>query len=186
MNSPLTQVGIIVGSIRKASYSRQLANALIDRAPAAWSCSIIEIHDLSMYNQDLDDNPPLPWTRFRQEVAASDAVLFVTPEYNRSIPGVLKNATDIGSRPSGQNVFNSKPAAIVSLTPYTGGGALANHALRQSIVYLNLAVMQQPEAYISEIDKIVDEHGKVTDIQADKLLRAFMKGFESWVKRIGS
>jgi NAD(P)H-dependent FMN reductase/ketosteroid isomerase-like protein len=178
-------IGVIVGSLRKASYSRRVAKALIDRAPENWACSIIEIDDLPLYNQDLDDRPPQPWTRFRKEVAACDALLFVTPEYNRSIPGVLKNATDIGSRPEGANVFDGLPAAIVSVTPYTGGAASANHALRQSFVYIDLAVMQQPEAYLSEADKLVDEQGKILTSKGDKSLSAFMAGFADWIARVG-
>ncbi|MEO8673518.1 MAG: NAD(P)H-dependent oxidoreductase [Tahibacter sp.] len=181
-----TRVGVIVGSLRKASYSRRVARALMDRAPEDWECTIIEIADLPLYNQDLDDAPPRQWTRFRAEIADCDALLFVTPEYNRSIPGALKNATDIGSRPQGENRFDGLPAAIVSVTPYTGGAAAANHALRQSFVYINLAVMQQPEAYVSEADKLVDEQGKVTSRKGNTLLRAFMAGFSDWVARVGS
>jgi ketosteroid isomerase-like protein len=110
----------------------------------------------------------------------------VTPEYNRSIPGVLKNATDIGSRPDGENVFDGLPAAIVSVTPHTGGATAANHALRQSFVYINLAVMQQPEAYISRADKFVDDNGKVSSRPGEKLLREFMGAFSAWVDRVGA
>jgi len=185
MTEPVVRVGVIVGSLRAESYSRRVAMAMIARAPASWSCEIIEIGDLPLYNQDLDDRPPRPWTRFRKAVAACDALLFVTPEYNRSIPGVLKNATDIGSRPAGQNVFDGLPAAIVSVTPYTGGATAANHALRQSFVYINLAVMAQPEAYVSGADKLVDAAGRVSNRQSDKLMRDFMAGFEAWVARVG-
>lgn len=181
----MTCIGVIVGSLRKMSYARRVAKALIERAPDGWTCTIIEIGDLPLYNQDLDEGPPRPWTRFREEVEACDALLFVTPEYNRSIPGVLKNATDIGSRPEGENAFDGLPAAIVSVTPYAGGATAANHALRQSFVYLNLAVMQQPEAYLSNVDKLVDEDGKVVDPEGDKLLRAFMNQFADWVARVG-
>lgn len=179
-----TCIGVVVGSLRRLSYARRVAKALIERAPHGWTCTIIEIDDLPHYNQDLDERPPRPWTRFREKVAACDALLFVTPEYNRSIPGVLKNATDIGSRPEGANLFDGLPAAIVSVTPYGGGAMAANHALRQSFVYLNLAVMQQPEAYLSHADKLVDEDGKVADPEGDKLLRAFMDEFADWVARV--
>ncbi len=179
------RLGVIVGSLREKSYSRRVAKALIDRALDGWTCAMIEIDDLPLYNEDLDDATPRAWTRFREEVAACDALLFVTPEYNRSIPGVLKNATDVGSRPEGANVFDGLPAAVVSVTPYTGGAMAANHALRQSFVYLNLAVMQQPEAYVSDADKLVDEDGQVLSKKGDKLLRAFMAEFGSWVARVG-
>lgn len=186
MKDPVVRLGVIVGSLRAGSYSRRVARALIERAPAAWTCDILEIGDLPLYNQDLDDKPPRAWTRFRKAVAACDALLFVTPEYNRSIPGLLKNATDIGSRPEGQNVFGGLPAAIVSVTPYTGGATAANHALRQSFVYIDLAVMAQPEAYISGADKLVDAAGKVSDRKSDKLMRDFMAGFAAWVARVGA
>jgi NAD(P)H-dependent FMN reductase len=180
------RVGVIVGSLRKASYSRRVATPPTQRAPDQWDCVMIEIGDLPLYNQDLDESPPQPWTRFKEQLASCDALLFVTPEYNRSIPGVLKNATDIGSRPDGVNAFDGLPAAIVSVTPYTGGAAAANHALRQSFVYINLAVMQQPDAYWSEAEKLVDEHGEVVGPKSDKLLRAFMAGFAEWIARVGS
>ncbi|MGY4396458.1 NAD(P)H-dependent FMN reductase/ketosteroid isomerase-like protein [Sphingomonas sp. UYAg733] len=180
-----TRVGVIVGSLRQASYSRRLARALIDRAPADWACTIIEIADLPLYNQDLEIEAPRQWTRFREEIGGCDAMLFVTPEYNRSIPGALKNATDIGSRPTSENKFEGLPAAIVTVTPFSGGGAAANHALRQSFVFLNLAVMQQPEAYISHVDDLVDDQGRVSNEEGDKLLRRFMAGFSRWVERVG-
>jgi len=179
------RLGVIVGSLRQESFSRRVAKALMDRAPDGWSCSLIGIGGLSLYNQDLDDNPPESWVAFREAVKACDALLFVTPEYNRSVPGVLKNATDVGSRPPGSNVFASKPAAVVSVSPYAGGGMAGNHALRQSFVYLDLAVMQQPEAYIRDADKILDADGKVSDAEADQRLCQFMQAFVAWVERVG-
>ena len=180
------RLGVIVGSLREGSYSRRVARALIARAPTDWACEIIPIGDLSLYNQDLDDRPPESWVAFREAVKASDALLFVTPEYNRSVPGVLKNATDIGSRPPGQNVFAGKPAAVASVSPYSGGAMAANHALRQSFVYLDLAVMQQPEAYIRDADKLVDADGKVLDKDAGELFSTFMAAFSRWVTRVGT
>ena len=180
------RIGVIVGSLRAGSYSRRVANALMDRAPENWVCEPIEIGTLPLYNKDLDADPPQSWVRFRDAVRASDALLFVTPEYNRSVPGVLKNATDIGSRPAGSNAFAGKPAAVVSVSPYAGGGMAANHALRQSFVYLDLAVMQQPEAYIREADKLVDADGKVAGPDADAMLSRFMQAFAAWVARVGT
>lgn len=179
-------IGVIVGSLRKGSYSRRIARALMDRAPEGWSCALIEIGDLPLYNEDLDPRPPKAWRTFRDAIAACDALLFVTPEYNRSIPGVLKNATDIGSRPAGENVFAGKPAAVVSTSPHPGGGMAANHAVRQSFVYLDLAVMQQPEAYIREADKLTDANGTVSNRKAAARLRAFMAAFGAWIARIGN
>lgn len=181
-----TRIGVIVGSLRRDAFSRRAARALIERAPADWECAFIEIGDLPLYNQDLDPSPPQQWTRFRQEVRACDALLFVTPEYNRSVPGGLKNATEIGSRPPGRNVFDGMPAAIVSVTPYTNGAMAANHALRQACVYINLAVMAQPEAYISKAEELFDANGKVADPKGDELLRKFMQAFAGWVARVGS
>lgn len=181
-----SKIGVIVGSLREGSYSRRVAKALMERAPETWACELIEIGALSLYNQDLDAAPPKSWVDFRDAVRACDALLFVTPEYNRSVPGVLKNATDIGSRPAGSNVFAGKPAAVVSVSPYASGGMAANHALRQSFVYLDLAVMQQPEAYVREADKIVDADGKVAEPDADKMLARFMDAFAAWVERVGT
>lgn len=180
------RLGVIVGSLREGSYSRRVARALIARALTDWACEIIAIGDLSLYNQDLDDRPPQPWVTFREAVKACDALLFVTPEYNRSVPGVLKNATDIGSRPPGQNVFAGKPAAVVGVSPYSGGAMAANHALRQSFVYLDLAVMQQPEAYLHNADKLVDADGKVLDDAAGEVMSTFMAAFSRWVARVGT
>ena len=180
------RIGVIVGSLRAGSYSRRVANALMERAPENWVCEPIEIGTLPLYNEDLDADPPQSWVRFQDAVRASDALLFVTPEYNRSVPGVLKNATDIGSRPAGNNAFAGKPAAVVSVSPYAGGGMAANHALRQSFVYLDLAVMQQPEAYIRKADKLVDAHGKVAGPDADAMLSRFMQAFAAWVARVGT
>jgi NAD(P)H-dependent FMN reductase/ketosteroid isomerase-like protein len=174
------QVGVLVGSLRRGSFSRKLAKALIARAPAGLDCKIIEIADLALYNQDLDASPPAPWVAFRMAVKACDALLFVTPEYNRSIPGCLKNATDIGSRPEGKNVFAGLPAAVVSVSPYSVGGFGANHALRQSFVYLDLAVMQQPEAYVGNVGDVMDGRGTITRKETDAFLTRFMQAFGRW------
>ncbi len=140
------RIATIVGSLRRNSYSSQVTQALIAVAPTTLVFSHIEIGDLPLYNQDFDDASPPAWIRFRDAVRASDAVLFVTPEYNRSIPGPLKNAIDIGSRPNGQSVFNGKPAAVLSQSPGALGGFGANHHLRQSLAFLNMPTLQQPEA----------------------------------------
>jgi NAD(P)H-dependent FMN reductase/ketosteroid isomerase-like protein len=182
---PPVHLGVLVGSLRRESFSRKIAKALIERAPLGVDCSIIEIGDLPLYNEDLDQEPPKPWVRFRTELAACDALLFVTPEYNRSIPGCLKNATDIGSRPDEQNLFDGLPAAIVGVTPYSLGAFGANHALRQSFVYLNLRVMQQPEAYIGNAADILAETGAVRDQKSDAFLRLFMTAFGEWMELVG-
>jgi chromate reductase len=174
-------VAVVVGSLRKDSINRKMAHALTALAPASLRLRIIEIGELSLYNQDHDSNPPAPWSTFREAVKASDAVLFVTPEYNRSVPGVLKNALDVGSRPYGKSVWNGKPGAIVSCSPGAIGAFGANHHLRQSLVFLNVPAMQQPEAYIGGADKLFDESGKLTDDATRAFLQKFMQTFAAWI-----
>jgi NAD(P)H-dependent FMN reductase len=177
-------VAVVVGSLRKASYSRKMANALMMLAPKSLACSIIEIGDLPLYNEDLDEKVPAEWGRFRSDMRKRDGVLFVTPEYNRSVPGCLKNAVDVGSRPQGKSVFDGKPAAVVSVTPYKLGAFGANHALRQTFVFLNMPVMQQPEAYIGGVADLFDEKGSLKDEETRKFLTKFINAFEEWIKTI--
>jgi chromate reductase len=146
---------------------------------------IVEIGGLALYDQDLDVDPPAPWLRFRESIRASDAVLFVTAEYNRSVPGVLKNALDVGSRPYGQNAWNGKPAAIVSASPGAIGGFGANHHLRQSLVFLNVPAMQQPEAYIGGADKLFDQTGTLANESMRAFLRKFLESFAHWIAANG-
>src|SRR5712675_672378 len=174
MDKPMNAC-VLVGSLRKASFNGMLANALISLAPSSMKLDIVEIGQLPFYNQDLDINPPpAAWTAFRQRVKAADAVLFVTPEYNRSVPAVLKNALDVGSRPYG----SSSPGAI--------GAFGANHHLRQSLVFLNVPTMQQPEAYVSHVDKLFDEHGKLVSDGTRQFLQQIMQAFANWVETIRS
>lgn len=169
------KVAVLVGSLRKQSLSRRAAGALVKLAPSGLRLDIVEIRDLPLYDQDADDgsHPPAAWTRFRENIRSVDAVLFVTPEYNRSVPGVLKNAIDVGSRPYAQSSWNGKPAAVMSVSPGAIGGFGANHHLRQSLVFLNMPVLQQPEAYIGHADKLLSEDGNIID----QGTRAFFKGF---------
>src|SRR5258705_11963664 len=186
MDKPMT-VCVLVGSLRKASFNGMLAKALISLAPSSMKLDIVEIGQLPFYNEDLDTAaPPAPWTAFRQRVKAADAVLFVTPEYNRSVPAVLKNALDVGSRPYGSTVWDRKPAAIVSASPAAIGAFGANHHLRQSLVFLNVPTMQQPEAYLGHADKLFDEHGKLVNAGTGKFLRAFMEAFANWAGTVRS
>jgi chromate reductase, NAD(P)H dehydrogenase (quinone) len=182
MEKPMN-VCVLVGSLRKASINRMLANALISLAPSSMKLDIVEIGQLPFYNQDLDINPPpAAWTAFRQRVKAADAVLFVTPEYNRSVPAVLKNALDVGSRPYGSSVWDRKPGAVISGSPGAIGAFGANHHLRQSLVFLNVPTMQQPEAYLGHADKLFDEHGNLVSDSTGKFLQAFMQAFANWVE----
>ena len=176
-------VAVLVGSLRKGSINRRLANALAELAPSQLKLSIIEIGQLPLYNQDNDsERPPEAWTIFRQRVKTADAVLFVTPEYNRSVPAALKNALDVGSRPYGQSAWNGKPGAVVSASPGAIGGFGANHHLRQSLVFLNVPAMQQPEAYVGGADKLFDADGKLVNEGARKFLREFMHAFAEWIE----
>jgi chromate reductase len=180
-------VCVLVGSLRKASLNGMLANALISLAPASMKLEIVEIGQLPFFNQDLEtESEPAQWTAFRQHVKASDAVLFVTPEYNRSVPPALKNALDVGSRPYGSSVWDRKPGAIASCSPSAIGAFGANHHLRQSLVFLNVPTMQQPEAYIGRADKLFDEHGKLINDATSKFLQAFLQAFANWVERTRS
>jgi len=183
ISSKRYRVGVLVGSLRRGSFSGKLAKALIARAPEELQCQVIEIGDLPLYNQDLDGSPPSAWLRFRKTLKTCDALLFVTPEYNRSIPGCLKNATDVGSRSEDKNVFAGLPAAVVSCSPYSLGGFGANHALRQNFVYLDLAVMQQPEAYIGEVGAVMNARGTITNDKTDAFLTKFMRAFARWVSK---
>ena len=186
MDKPMN-VCVLVGSLRKASFSRMLANALISLAPPSMKLDIVDIGQMPFYNEDIETAaPPAPWVAFRQCVKAADAVLFVTPEYNRGMPAALKNALDVGSRPHGSSVWDRKPAAIVSNSPGAIGAFGANHHLRQSLVFLNVPSMQQPEAYIGHVDKLFDERGKLVSDGTRKFLQEFMQAFANWVETIRS
>jgi NAD(P)H-dependent FMN reductase len=179
-------VAVIVGSLRRESLTKKFAQALLERAPKHLSCSFIEIGDLPLYNEDLDAKPPASWERFRDEIKNSQGILFLTPEYNRSIPGCLKNAVDVGSRPEGKSVFDGKPAAVVSVTPYKLGAFGANHALRQTFVFLNVPCMQQPEAYIGGVRELFDAKGELRSDETRELCTKFMDAFATWIDTTGA
>jgi chromate reductase len=176
------KVAVFVGSLRKDSFNRKIAVTLTEVAPPSLELEIVEIGHLPLYNQDLEDNPPESWTAFRQTIRDADAVLFVTPEYNRSVPGVLKNAIDVGSRPYGHSAWDGKPGAVVSASPGAIGGFGANHHLRQSLVFLNVPAMQQPEAYIGNVASLFNGEGKLTNEGTRDFLKAFMHAFEAWIE----
>jgi len=182
----LRNVAVLVGSLRRASINRMAAHALVKLAPASLALGIVEIGQLPLYNQDLDDAPPPEWTAFRDRIRASDAVLFVTPEYNRSVPGVLKNAIDVGSRPHGKSVWNGKPAAVMSVSPGAIGGFGANHHLRQSFVFLNMPAMAQPEAYIGHAGTLFDADGEIANDGTREFFRSFMTAFAAWIERFAA
>ncbi len=178
------KIAVIVGSLRKQSFNRKMAQALVSAAPASLSCEMVEIGQLPLYNQDDDDegHPPAAWVAFREKMRVIHGVLFVTPEYNRSVPGVLKNAIDVGSRPYGKSIWNGKPAAIVSVSPGAIGGFGANHHLRQSTVFLNMPVMQQPEAYIGGAAGLFDDAGKLANDNTRSFIQGFMESYARWVE----
>jgi chromate reductase len=174
----------VIGSLRRESYTRRVVLALKQLAPSL-SIEEANIGALPLYNEDDDaGTPPPAWQAFRDAVRRADAVLFATPEYNRSVPGVLKNAIDVGSRPYGASVWNGKPAAVVSASPGALGGFGANHHLRQSLVFLDMPVLQQPEMYLARVDKLVDERGQVRSAEAGKFLGEFAVAFEQWIRQL--
>jgi chromate reductase len=178
------KIAVIVGSLRKEAFSRKMAKALIGLAPKSLSLEIVEIGGLPFYNQDLEDAaPPEAWNEFRNRMKGMEGLLFVTPEYNRSMPGALKNAIDVGSRPYGRSVWEGKPAAVVSISPGQYGGFGSNHHLRQSLVFLNVPAMQQPEAYIAGAAQLFDEKGSLTHESTREFMQKFMMSYEKWVEK---
>lgn len=176
------RVAVLVGSLRKDSLNRKTANALARLAPDSLALEIVEIGQLELYNQDLDGAPPQSWVEFRERVRAADAVLFVTPEYNRSVPAALKNAIDVGSRPYGASAWDGKPGGVISVSPGAIGGFGANHHLRQSLVFLNVPAMQQPEAYLGGAGDAFGEDGQPNDRTA-KFLTRFITGYAAWIEQ---
>jgi len=176
-------VAVFVGSLRKDSLNRKMANALIAMAPAPLKLTIHEIGDLPLFNQDLEADPPAAVTDFKQRLAAADAVLFVTPEYNRSVPGALKNAIDVGSRPYGKSAWSGKPGAIISVSPGALAAFGANHALRQSLVFLNVPTMAQPEAYIGNATALFDDKGALVNESTAAFMLKFLTAFAQWIER---
>ena len=178
------RVALIVGSLREGSYSRAIGLELKALAAPDLELDLVEIGDLPLYNPDLDtETPPAAWARFREAVATTQAVLFVTPEYNRSIPGALKNALDVGSRPYGHSIWSGKPAAIVSVSPGALAAFGANHHLRQPLVFLNMPTMAQPEAYVGGVADLLDEHGKLKTDGTRDFLKGFVDAFAGWIEK---
>jgi chromate reductase, NAD(P)H dehydrogenase (quinone) len=178
------KVAVIVGSLRKESVNRKAALELARLAPGNLDLDIVEIGDLPLYDEDVEaDGPPQPWTRFRKQIQSSHAVLFVTPEYNRSVPGALKNAIDVGSRPYGSSAWSGKPAAIMTLSPGAIGGFGANHHLRQSLVFLDMPILQQPEAYIGGAFGLFDGTGRLKSEETEAFFKSFIEAFGALIER---
>ena len=179
------KIAIIVGSLREGSINRKVARSICALRDDNLDCSMIEIGDLPLYNQDLDGAAPEQWVRFRKQIAEADGILFCSPEYNRGIPGVLKNAIDVGSRPYGQSVFDKKPGAIVTASPGSVGGFGANHQIRQAAVFLNMPIMQQPEAYLGHVtEDSFDADGKLKEGNLKQLITTLAHAFHDWVDMI--
>ena len=181
------KIAIIVGSLREGSINRKVARSICALRGDNLDCSMVEIGDLPLYNQDFDSLPQQPeqYLRFREQVRSADGILFVSPEYNRGIPGVLKNAIDVGSRPYGQSVWDKKPAAVVTASPGSIGGFGSNHQIRQSCVFLNMPVMQQPEAYLGHVsDDSFDQAGCLKDGPFKDLVTGLAHAFADWVEMI--
>lgn len=178
----MTTVAVLVGSLRKESFSRKVAKALVSLTPGL-KFEFLDIGSVSYFNQDLEATPPADWTALRERVAAADAILFVTAEYNRSVPGVLKNAIDVASRPYGQGALMGKPAAIISTSIGAIGGFGANHHLRQSLAFLDMPTMEQPEAYIGHAGSLFDDDGNLTNDGTRDFLAKFGNAFAAFIRK---
>lgn len=177
------KVAVIIGSLRKESFNRKLANAMVGLAPESLELEIVEIDNLEMYNQDLDQSPPESWVDFRNKIKSCDAVLFFTPEYNRSVPAVLKNALDVASRPYGKSVWDKKPSGIISVSIGSLGGFGANHHLRQSLVFLNSPAMPGPELYVGQAESLFNDQDVLVNEHTRELLWKFINAFSEWVEK---
>lgn len=180
----MTKYGVIVGSIRKNSYSLGVAEALVAGLPADAEVTYFDIARLPLYNQDLDANSPKEYEDFRKLVAEQDAFIIVTPEHNRSVPAALKNALDIASRPWGQNVWAGKPVLPASQSIAGLGGVVAHHVLRNTLDFLDMVVMHQPELYIGNTMDLADEGGKITNEGTKKFLAESAAKYNDFVLKV--
>jgi chromate reductase len=178
------QIGYIVGSLRKESHNRKLANALIRLGPPDFNFKELRIGDLPLYDQDDDRSQAPEVQRLKSELRAVDAVMFVTPEYNRSIPGVLKNALDHASRPYGQSAWAGKPAGVIGASPGVISTAVAQLHLRTILAYLDMPTLGQPEAYVHVKEGFFDESGNIANADTRKFLHTWMDKYAAWVKRL--
>lgn len=177
-------IAVVVGSLRRDSYNRQLARAVTKLAPPEFSFRDLRIDDLPLYNQDDDERPAEQVKRLKREITAAAGLLFVTPEYNRSIPGVLKNAIDQASRPYGQNAWAGKPAGVLGASIGVHGTSMAQQHLRNMLAYLDVPTMGQPEAFIRATDGFFDENGNIAGPGSRSFLENWMERYVAWVKRI--
>jgi len=178
------KIGLIIGSLRKGSYTRMLGNAVRELAPASMTIHEVGIGDLPLYNLDLEtDAPPVQWTAFREGVKKADGVLFLTPEFNRGMPGALKNAIDVGSRPWGHSVWNGKPTAVMSITPGPLGGMAAHQQLRHTLSVINSPTLPGPEVYMHSAATLFDDAGKLKNADTKKIIETVLSGFDTWIGR---
>ena len=176
-------IAVIVGSLRQDSYNRKVAHELMRLAPNELDLNIVEIGDLPLYNEDLEAETPQAWTDFRHAMNKSDGVIFVSPEYNRSIPGALKNAIDVGSRPYGQSVWQGLPGAVMTVSQSAIGGFGSNHNIRQAVVFLDIPMMPQPEAYIGQIQNLWDDNDRLVP-DTEEFVESFINHYRDWVNRL--
>lgn len=175
-------IALIVGSLRKDSYNRKVAHELMRLAPDELDLNIVEIGDLPLYNEDLEAETPQAWSDFRHAMNESDGVIFISPEYNRSMSGALKNAIDVGSRPYGQSVWKGLPGAVMTVSQSAIGGFGANHNIRQSVVFLDVAMMPAPEVYIGQIQNLINEDGRLVEDTA-QFLTTVLNTYRDWVHK---
>src|SRR3979409_1177561 len=176
-------VVVIFGSLRKESYTLKIANALTRLAPDTLKLNLVTLHDISFFNQDLEATPPADWLAFREKLQKSDGILFITPEYNRAIPGVLKNAIDVGSRPYGKSSFNGKPTGIVSNSPGPLGGVSAAKHLQNILPGICGPILQQPEIYLNGVGDAFDEKGHLTKESLQKVLQQYIVAYAAFVEK---
>jgi chromate reductase len=174
-------VAVIVGSLRKESFTLKIANALAKLAPDTLKLNVVTLHDISFFNQDLEAAPPADWLKLRETLHKSNGVLFVTPEYNRSIPGVLKNAIDVGSRPYGKSSFNGKPTGIISSSPGPLGGVSAAKHLQNILPGICGPILQQPEIYLNGVGDAFDDKGELIKESLQNVLKQYIDGFAAFV-----
>lgn len=177
------KIALLVGSLRKDSYNRKVAHELMRLVPDDLDLNIIEIADLPLYNEDLEDQTPQAWTDFRNAMKASDGVIFVTPEYNRTIPGALKNAIDVGSRPYSESIWNGLPGAVISVSQSAMGGFGSSNHLRQSVTCLNVPLMPVPEAYIGQIQNLLDDNDRLVP-DSESFVQKFINSYADWVNKL--
>jgi chromate reductase len=182
MATPHT-IAVIVGSLRKESFTRKIANALVKLAPDTLKLDVVGLHDISFFNQDLEAAPPADWLAFREKLQKSNGVLFVTPEYNRAIPGVLKNAIDVGSRPYGKSSFNGKPTGIISNSPGPLGGVSAAKTLQNILPGISGPIMQQPEIYLNGVGDAFDDKGELIKESLRTVLKQYIDAYAAFVEK---